>query len=64
LFELNDAVKSIFEFANKLYEISENYESAREQTEMVIARLNLIANDLVKMKDQLQEKKEIGECNR
>jgi len=41
---LSENAQQILEFATKIYEISESYESAREQTEMVVARLSIIGN--------------------
>jgi len=55
---LPETIGNILEFANTLYEMSASFDDAKEQTGMVIARLNTIGNDLSKKTEKELSEKE------
>jgi len=55
---LAGAAKALVKIGMKLYELSENFEAAKEQSGMVIARVDILANNLESKLTEIKEKKE------
>jgi len=64
---LAGAAKALIKIGMKLYELSENFDSAKEQSGMVIARVDLLAknldNKLAKIKETKENAEKLSDAN-